>query len=217
MTEGFDGLKAHRDYEEAVIAKIEEIKAKEGSQYTKEEKWSQIRDEMEKMTDQYLKQVKAETDRYNERVRDLSKKIDDKLTSMYPKALENIDEIKKLRAEIESNLKKKGSTKAVEHEFQQIVERSKEDRIVARFLSKNYYLFIKRAQELATTDLEAQRSTSNIRKASMKVQSQAYDCKEKTLKIMLGRLKYKEHFTNHATKSIQASAKRYLKRSKSRR
>lgn len=212
----FDSREVFNTFQEEAAALIEEAQAMTGPEITQEGIKNKIRSDIQELSEQLLNDAETATADYRERKAATIEKLEKAIHSQDDAAGENASQIalrsSELQGEVRGKLYSLQTAQAVEAEFKRLVDQSQYDKTLARFLSKNYYLFLDHIKELKAEDFDKQRTIHSISQAAERVKQNGYSEKENALLAVRDSLQQREFSTTGAKLNIQQQARVLLKK-----
>lgn len=143
----YDGLAAFNAFNQASDEKIREIQAMQGPLYTAEGKANLIREEIQKLADEYIAEANKQSQYRYEGYQVLNMNLTDAIEA---EQLTNdqLAAMKPMEAKAKTDLSFARSAEEVRRVYEQLVQRGERDKATAKFAAMYGYLFMDRIKEL---------------------------------------------------------------------
>lgn len=195
---------------------IADVDSLQGDLYTAEGKNAEKQQEIEKLAQDKETKLKDMADQYAAKRQEIFEGIDRALNEQENVTQEDASRIQlrndELLGEIKGKLYIITNTRDLEHEFKQLADRAQYDSGLARFLVKNYYLFMDRAQTLDTSDMDKQRAIFNINTLAGQLKEAGYTKRQLSLMSLRDSLKNSDYGTAGVKRNIQQHKAQYMRR-----
>lgn len=142
-----DGLAAFNAFKQASDDKVKEIRAMQGALYTDEGKANLIREEVGKLSDEYIAESTKQSQYRHESYTALGINLTDAIEA---EQLSNdqLDAMKPMEAKAKTDLSFSRSAEEVRRIYEQLVQRGERDKAAAKFSALYGYMFMDRIKEL---------------------------------------------------------------------
>lgn len=185
---GFNAGGVFETFQEEAAELIAAAEAMEGLHVTKEGIKNQIRHDLQALSERKLEEAEKMAASYSERHQSTLETLESKINSQSSMSSDEVAQISLRNSEIQGEIRGKlynlNSGRDIEMEFKSLADQSKYDKTLARFLSKNYYLFLDRVKELSAGDMEKSRTIHSIKLAVEKLNRNGYSEKELALQAV---------------------------------
>lgn len=215
----FESMQVFNSFKSEAQAIIDEVNSLKGALYTEEGKKAEIAKRLKELAEDKKNEadnvVKDHQERHANLLDNMEKelnKYDNSLTS------DQVAEINlrnnELQGQIRGKLYRFNDTRTLEHEFKTLVEQSKHDKTLARFLENNYYMFLDKVQTLDTGEMDKQRATQIIMVQANKLKESNYSSKERALMAVKENLKGKNYHPTASKRQIDNHLNAFLRKYK---
>lgn len=213
----FDGMSAFNSFQEEAAAIIDEVEGLKGALYTREGKNAEIKKRLNKLADSKVNEADKTEKSFSEQHAELAESMEKELNKRDEMLTrDEVAEINlrnsELQGEIRGKLYSMNDTRSLEHEFKMMVDNSRHDKKLARFLENNYYLFLDKVQSLETGEMDKQRAISKISSQVDELKKKNHSKKARSLMAVKDNLSEKRYFTTSSKRLIKSHLNNYLKK-----
>lgn len=181
----FDGMALYREFEEEKDSIIKTAESMTGAHITQEGIKNKIREDVEALADRMQQEIDNTVASYEKRKQALLENLNKSIYAAEDMTGDQANQIalrnSELQGEIRGTLYRLNTVENVEREFLALADRAQYDKPLARFLSKNYYLFADRVQGIEASEMEKERGIFRIAQAAEKIEKAAYTDKHRAL------------------------------------
>jgi len=213
---GFEPRTVFNDFKEQAEGIVNDINSLQGDLYTQEGKNKAIRNKINTLAENKLSEVEGMEMNYQEKHADTLAKLDNEIHKQDDLTAEQVAQItlrnNDLLGEIKGKLYTINDTRNLEYEFNILADQSKHDKSLARFLTKNYYLFLDKINEFDTTDMDKQRAMQIITNKAEQIKNNSYSNREHALQAIRDELTGKRYSNTGVKRNIENHKEHYLQK-----
>lgn len=181
----FDGMALYREFEEQKDGIIQSAESMTGAHITQEGIKNKIREDLQALADRTLEEIDSTVSTYEGKKQALLENLNKSIYKAEEMTGDQANQIalrnSELQGEIRGTLYRLNTADNVEREFLSLADRAEYDKTLARFLSKNYYLFADRVKEINASEMEKDRAIFRISQAADQLEKSAYTDKHRAL------------------------------------
>lgn len=145
------GMEEFEEFKAAAEAKIKEINTLNGSIYTDEGKAAQIREDISKLADEYIRKEEEKNRVKAITLEELKTKLDDDIASSAITSEEAL-QMEHFKATTQTELSFATHARQVESILKTLVDQAERNPMIAKFITSYGYLFAEKVDQLATDD-----------------------------------------------------------------